>query len=152
LSYVLAAFADFLIASFVLTVLMVYCGISITANILWVIPAILTLTVFLTGLALLASALQVRFRDVGMALPLVLQIWMFATPVVYSLASVPAKLRLWYDLNPMVGIVETFRGAVLHGSSADWGLLGGSFAISAIVTVGAYIWFKHVEATFADII
>jgi lipopolysaccharide transport system permease protein len=152
LSYVFAAFADFVMASFVLTVLMVYCGVSITANILWAIPAILTLTVFLTGLALLASAFQVRFRDVGMALPLVLQIWMFATPVVYSLASVPAKLRFWYDFNPMVGIVETFRGAVLHGASADWGLLGGSFAISAIVTVGAYIWFKHVEATFADII
>ena len=152
LSYVFAALADFVLASFVLVTLMFYYGVSITANILWGIPAILTLTVFLTGLALFASAFQVRFRDVGMALPLVLQLWMFATPVVYSLASVPTKLRFLYDLNPMVGIVETFRGAVLHGVSADWGLLGDAFAVSAMVTIGAYVWFKHVEATFADII
>jgi len=152
LSYVFAALADFLTASGVFAMLMLYYGVSVTINVLWAIPAILTLTVFLTGLTLLTSAFQVRFRDVGVALPLVLQVWMFATPVVYSLASVPAKLRFWYDFNPMVGIVETFRGAVLHGASANWTLLGGSFAISLTLAVGAYIWFKHVEATFADII
>jgi len=152
LSYVFAALADFLTASGVFAMLMLYYGVSVTINVLWAIPAILTLTVFLTGLTLLTSAFQVRFRDVGVALPLVLQVWMFATPVVYSLASVPAKLRFWYDFNPMVGIVETFRGAVLHGASANWTLLGGSFAISLTLAIGAYIWFKHVEATFADII
>ena len=107
LSYVFAALADFLTASGVFALLMLYYGVSVTINVLWAIPAILTLTMFLTGLTLLTSAFQVRFRDVGVALPLVLQVWMFATPVVYSLASVPAKLRFWYDFNPMVGIVET---------------------------------------------
>jgi lipopolysaccharide transport system permease protein len=152
LSYVFAALADFVMASVVLAILMLYYGVSVTANIFWIIPAIVTLTMFLSGLALLVSAFQVRFRDVGMAMPLLLQLWMFATPVIYSLASVPKQLRFWYDFNPMVGIVETFRGAILHGASPDWGLLCGSFALSLAVTIAAYIWFKHVENNFADII
>jgi lipopolysaccharide transport system permease protein len=152
LSYVFAAFADFLLASLVLSILMLYYRVPITPRILWTIPAIATMTVFLTGLALLVSAFQVRFRDVGLAMPLVLQIWMLASPVVYSLASVPVKLRGWYDVNPMVGIVETFRRALLQGASPDSGLLGWSFAVSLATAFGAYVWFKHVEKTFADII
>jgi lipopolysaccharide transport system permease protein len=152
LAYVFAAFADFVMASLVLACLVLYWGVSVTAHILWIIPAILVLMTFLVGLALLVSAFQVRFRDVGVAMPLLLQIWMFATPVVYSLSSVPARFRFWYDLNPMVGIVETFRGAILYGTSPNLVLLCRSFAISLVVTVAAYIWFKHVETTFADVI
>jgi homopolymeric O-antigen transport system permease protein len=152
LSYVLAAFADFFMASLVLAVLMLYYGVPLTVKILWVVPAILTLIVFLSGLSLVISAFQVRFRDIGIAVPLLLQVWMFATPVAYSFASVPARFRFWYEFNPMVGVVETFRGAILHSASPDWSLLGSSFAVSLIVAAGAYIWFKHVENWFADII
>jgi len=152
LSYVIAAFVDFLAASVILSILMFYYRVPLTINILWAVPSIVTLTVFLTGMALLVSGVQVRFRDVGMALPLVLQVWMFATPVVYSLASVPANLRFWYELNPMVGIMETFRGALLYGAPPDAALLSGSFAISVVVAFAAYVWFKHVETTFADVI
>ena len=152
LSYVLAAFADFLMAFLVLILLMFHYGISLSAGALWAVPAILTLTVFLTGTALIASAVQVRFRDMGMALPLLLQLWMFATPVVYSLSSVPKSLRFLYDLNPLVGIMETFRGALLHGEAPDWVLLTKSLSVSLVVTVFAYGWFKHAEVTFVDVI
>jgi lipopolysaccharide transport system permease protein len=152
LSYVFAAFADFLMAFLVLILLMFHYGISLSLAALWAIPAILTLAVFLIGTSLITSAVQVRFRDVGMALPLLLQVWMFATPVVYSLSSVPRSLRFLYDLNPLVGVVETFRGALLHGAEPDWALLGKSFSISLAVIVVAYALFKHAEATFADVI
>jgi lipopolysaccharide transport system permease protein len=79
-------------------------------------------------------------------------LWMFATPVVYSLSSVPRSMRFLYDLNPLVGVMETFRGALLHGAEPDWALLGKSFSISLAVIVIAYALFKHAEATFVDVI
>jgi lipopolysaccharide transport system permease protein len=152
ISYVLAAFVDFLIASAVFAALMVYYKFHLTVNAVWVIPAMLILTIFLTGTALFTSLLQARFRDIGMAMPLLLQLWMFATPVVYSRASVPQNWRRWYDLNPLVAIVETFRGALLHGVSPDPMLLAECLAVSLLVSIVSYTWFKHVEATLADVI
>ncbi|MBZ5622002.1 MAG: ABC transporter permease [Acidobacteriia bacterium] len=152
LSYVLASFLDFLIASVVLAALMFYYGFRLTASALWIIPAMLTLTVFLTGIALIASVLQARFRDVGVAMPLLLQVWMFATPVVYSRASVPQGWRHWYDLNPLVAIMETFRGALLHSALPDRMLLAECLAVSLLVAAVSYAWFKHVEATLMDVI
>jgi lipopolysaccharide transport system permease protein len=152
LSYVLTAFVDFLLAFGILALVMCYYGIPFSSGALWMVPALVTLALFLTGTALLTSALQVRFRDVGMALPLLLQVWMFATPVVYSVSSVPRPLRAFYDWNPMVGVLETFREALLHGAAPDSVLLTKAFAISFTVAVAAYVWFKHVEATFADVI
>jgi lipopolysaccharide transport system permease protein len=152
LSYVLAALLDFLIASLVLGALMFYYGFRLTTSALWVIPAMLTLIVFLTGIALFTSALQARFRDVGVAMPLLLQVWMFATPVVYSRASVPQALRHWYDLNPLVAIMETFRGALVTGAFPDRMLLAECLGISLLVAAVSYAWFKHVEATLMDVI
>ena len=152
LSYVIAAFADFLVASTILAALMLYYRIPLSMNFLWVIPAIVTLLLTLTGVALLVSAVNVRFRDVGVALPLVLQLWMFATPVVYSLSSVPHKLRFWYDLNPMVCVIDTFRGAVLNGAAPDLALMGETFVMSLMIAASAYVWFKSVEANMADLI
>lgn len=152
ISYVLAAFVDFLIASAAFAALMVYYRVHLTLNAVWIIPAMFILTIFLTGTALFTSVLQARFRDIGMAMPLVLQLWMFATPVVYSRASVPENWRRWYDLNPLAGIMDTFRGALLHGSSPDPMLLAECLAVSLIVVAVSYTWFKHVEATLADVI
>jgi lipopolysaccharide transport system permease protein len=152
LSYVLAAFVDFVLASVVLALLMFHYGISLTVGTLWAVPAILTLTVFLIGTALFCAAIQVRFRDMGVALPLVLQAWMFATPVVYSLSSVPKYLRFLYDFNPLVGVIETFRGALLQGAAPDWILLTKAFSVSIVVALIAYAGFKHAEATFVDVI
>jgi len=152
LSFVLASLLDFLIASVVFIVLMFYYGLQLTASALWVLPALLVLTIFLTGVALLTSVLQARFRDVGMAMPLILQVWMFATPVVYSRASVPPGWLRLYDLNPLVAIMETFRSALLDRPLPEPMLLIESAGVSLLIAVVSFAWFKHVEATLMDVI
>ena len=103
-------------------------------------------------MALFLSATQVRFRDIGVAMPLLLQLWMFASPVVYPLSAVPTRLRGLYLLNPMVGVIENFRRAILQGAPPDFRTLGVSALIAIVLLPAAYIYFKRVEATVADII
>ena len=155
LTYVIAAFFDFLIATSMLAIMMIYYRVPLTSNVLYAVPIILVMTMFVMAMALILSAVQVRFRDVGVGLPLLLQIWMFATPVVYPLstaAKLPATLRILYLLNPMVGVIENFRRTVLLGSSPEFVSLGISLLISLILLPAAYLYFKRAEATVADII
>jgi lipopolysaccharide transport system permease protein len=98
----------------------------------------------------LLSATQVRFRDVGVAVPLLLQVWLFATPVVYPLSAVPERWRTFYLLNPMVGIIENSRQVMLTGSAPESRSLLFSAAISVALLVGSYLYFKLSEATMAD--
>lgn len=151
LSYVFAALADLLVASLVMVGLMAYYHVPLRATALWVVPITAVLTAFLTGVALVVSALQVRFRDIGMAMPLLLQLWMFATPVVYPLQQVPERFRGLYVLNPMVGIIENFRRSLL-GDVPDLRLLGVSTVVSLLLLPAAYLYFKRVEGTVADVI
>ena len=152
ISYVIAAVCDFLIASTVMVGLMLYYRVTLTVNVLYAIPIVLVLTLFITAMVLILSATQVRFRDIGVAMPLLLQLWMFATPVVYPLSAVPARFRSLYVLNPMVGTIENFRRVVLQGMSPDFYTLGLAAAVSLVLLVASYIYFKHVEATVADLI
>ncbi len=152
LTYVVAALCDFLIASVVLGALMLYYRMGLTINALYAVPIIVVLALFTTAVTLLLSATQVRFRDVGVAIPLLLQIWMFATPVVYPLSAVPERFQSLYMLNPMVGIIENFRRVILQGTAPDFTSLGVSAVVSLVLLPLAYIYFKHVEATMADII
>ena len=152
LTYVSAALFDFAVASSFLVALFIYYGVSITVYALWAIPIILLLVTLATAFSLFFSALQVRFRDVGVAMPLLLQIWMFATPVVYPLSAVPQRFRGAYVLNPTVGAIENFRRVVLQGVAPDLYSLGISALAAAILVPLAYLYFKRVEATMADII
>lgn len=152
LTYVSAALFDFAVASTFLMALFVYYGVRLTMYALWAIPILVLLTMLATSFSLVFSVVQVRFRDVGVAMPLLLQIWMFASPVVYPLSAVPLRLRGWYALNPLVGVIENFRRVVLQGMSPDFYSLGVSTAFAVIVLPLAYLYFKKVEATMADII
>ncbi len=152
LSYVIAALFDFVVASSVLAGLLLYYHVKLTANVLYAVPIILVLTLFATSVSLILSATQVRFRDIGLAMPLLLQLWMFASPVVYPLNSVPARWRTLYLLNPMAGVIENFRRAILMGTEPDWFSLGIATAIAILLLPAAYVYFKQVEATVADII
>jgi lipopolysaccharide transport system permease protein len=152
LTYVIASLFDFLIASTVFAGLLIYYHVPLTPRALYVLPIILILTCFVTAISLFFSATQVRFRDIGVAMPLLLQLWMFATPVVYPLSAVPARLQGLYKLNPMVGLIENFRQVTLHGATPDFALLGLSTVISVLLLVAAYVYFKRVEATVADVI
>jgi lipopolysaccharide transport system permease protein len=156
LTYVVAALADMSIASLVLVCLMMWFGVSLQLTVLWAIAAVVLLTGLLVGLGLLLSALQVRFRDVGLAMPVLVQVWLFATPVFYPLsavkASLPAPLYWVYRLNPMAGIVDTFRRAVVLHQAPDLGAIAMSAAVVTILLPVAYVYFKHVELTMADVV
>jgi lipopolysaccharide transport system permease protein len=152
LTYVLAGLVDFVVASLVLGALMIHYHVSLTLNAILAIPTIAVLTVFTIAVALVLSAIQVRFRDIGVAMPLILQLWMFLTPIVYPLSVVPDRLRGLYELNPMVGIIESFRRVILQGSPPDFHALGVSTAVSVVLLPIAFMYFRHVETTVADII
>jgi homopolymeric O-antigen transport system permease protein len=152
ITYVLASFFDFLIACVILAAMMVWYQVRLTWEVLYAVPILLVATLFATGLALLFSAVQVRFRDIGIAMPLILQLWMFGTPVVYSYSVVPHHFRSVYLLNPLVGIVENFRRVVVLGIGPDLPLLLISTCAAIAILPVAYLFFKHREATMADII
>ncbi|HEX8424161.1 MAG TPA: ABC transporter permease, partial [Pyrinomonadaceae bacterium] len=108
-------------------------------------------TVLAIGVGLLISALTVRYRDVRHALPFVLQIWMFASPIIYPQSVVPSKWRWVLTLNPLTGVIEGFRSALV-GREFDWLALGLAAAISfALLAVGALV-FRRLERVFADLI
>jgi len=152
LTYVFAALFDFLIASTVLVVLLLYYRVPLTVNLIYVLPIMLILTLFIIAAALVLSAVQVRFRDVGVAVPIAMQVWMFASPVLYPLAAVPARLQSIYQLNPMVGIIEGLRSVVLQGAQPPITAISVSVLISVGLLIIAYGYFKRVEATMADVI
>lgn len=151
-SYVMAAFFDFLVAGVILIAMMAWYHVGLTINALYVVPILLVEVALISGVTLFFSAFQVRFRDVGIAMPLILQLWMFCAPVVYSYSDVPKRFRSLYMLDPMVGIVENFRRVVIQGIGADLHLLGVSALISIIIFPVGYMYFKHREATMADVI
>ena len=152
ITYVVVALFDFVVASTLLAGLMIYYHVSLTVNVLYVVPIILLVSCFALAMSFLLSATQVRFRDIGVAVPLLLQVWLFATPVIYPLSSVPARLRPYYVLNPMVGVVEGFRQVILKGAVPETRPLLISAIISVILLVVSYVYFKRVEATMADFV
>jgi lipopolysaccharide transport system permease protein len=156
LTYVVAALVDFVLASLLLAVLMFWYGVPLTAAALWSVPAIALLLVFLLGLGLFLSAFQVRYRDVGLAMPVLMQVWLFATPVIYPLdavrAALPPPLYAVYTINPMAGIVDTFRrGVVLH-QSPDVQALAVGAVVAVLLAPAAYVYFKYAERTVADVV
>ena len=154
LTYIVAALVDFVLSSAVLLGLMLWFGITPSWTIAWAVPAVVVLLIFLIGLALFLAAMQVHYRDVGIAMPLVLQIWLFASPVLYALAAVrhalPEPLYVLYTLNPLVGIVDTFRRAVVLHQSPDYFALAMSAVVALLLLPLAYLYFKYVELTVAD--
>src|SRR5215213_7219742 len=151
LASILARMVDLFVALVMLVGLMIYFRVGVSSGLL-IAPLLIGLLALLAlGLGMWTSALNVKYRDVGLALPVFVQLWMFVSPVVYPLTLVPEPWRFVYSLNPLVGIIEGFRAA-LFGKSFNWQAL----AISAIVTLALLVYagfvFKRREKTFADII
>ena len=152
LTYVLAGIFDFAIGLTVLGGLMAYYRVPLTVHALTLLPLVLLLAAWLLAVALLLSALQVRWRDVGVAMPLLLQLWMFASPVIYPLSAVPDGWRQWYLLNPMAGLISSFRDVLLQGTPPDPVPLHYAVAVTAVVLPLAYLIFKRAESTMADVV
>jgi lipopolysaccharide transport system permease protein len=152
LSYVAAAFVDFGIAFILLTGLMRYYHVSLSWTALYAVPLLALLCAFTTAVALFLSCLQVRFRDVAVALPFFLQVGVFATPIAYPIQSVPSRFQRVYLLNPVASLIENFRRAVLHGIAPDIRMLVTSAALTLLSLALAYSYFKARESTMADIL
>lgn len=152
LTYVVAAVVDLLAGSIVLAGLMLFYGVMPTTSAIFVVPIVAVLAVFALAMALVLSAIQVRYRDIGIAMPLVMQSWLFATPIVYPLSVVPEAYRPFYLLNPMAGVIDGFRRVVVLGIPPDYYALGISAIVSLTLLPLAYAYFKHVESTVADVL
>jgi lipopolysaccharide transport system permease protein len=141
---------DFIVSFAILLGLMAYYGISPTLNILY-LPFFMLLAI-LTALSvgLWLSPLNIRFRDVGYIIPFLTQIWMYASPVVYPVSLVPEQWRWAYSLNPMVGVIEGFRWALLGKENPAIAVIGVSASMVLIIFIGGVIFFKRMENTFAD--
>jgi lipopolysaccharide transport system permease protein len=156
LTYVAAALVDFAIASLALAALMAIYGVGLAPAALWALPAILVMTAFLVSAGLLLAALQVRYRDVALAMPVALQVWLFASPVLYPLsavkASLPDSLYRLYILNPMAGVVDGFRRALVLHQRPDLEALGAGALVAALLLPATYFYFKYTEQTMADVL
>ena len=152
LAIVGAAFIDFLVGALVLVSMMLFYRVPITWSLV-LFPIIVIVQIALTvGIALLVSAVNVFYRDARFLVSLGLQLWMYATPIIYPLSVVPERFRGIYLLNPMAGLIESYRAVILHGEPPNFGYLAMAAVISAVVLVLGYRYFKHVEWQFADVI
>ena len=152
LSSIIAGVLDFAIAFLVLLSMMIFYNIPISIAI-FSLPFFLMLTLAnAMAVGLWLSALNVRYRDVRYAIPFLTQLWMYATPIAYSIELIPEKWHWLYSLNPMVGVVEGFRWAMLGESSLDTFSLGVSAIVVIIFLVSGLYYFKQLESTFADVI
>jgi len=152
LSSVLSGVVDFVIAFIVLLGMMVYFGITPTINI-WMLPFFLLLTlVTAVGVGLWLSALNVLYRDIGYILPFLTQLWMFITPIAYPASMVPEKWQILYAINPMTGVVEGFRWALLGTGKAPGTMFFVSSAVAVVVLISGMFYFKRMERLFADMV
>jgi len=151
-SSVLAVMLDFAISFLVLIATMLIYKTYPTWNIFWLIP--LTFLAVLAALAvgLWLSALNVQYRDVQPMVPFIIQIWMYASPVVYSIDIIPVGIfRTLYGLNPMVGVVQGFRWALFGGTPPDITLIISSAMVLVLLASGLF-YFRRMEKTFADVV
>ena len=152
LSAVMSSFVDFSIASVIFVGLMIYYKIQVTLYVFLLIPILLLQIVFTIAVCLLGSALNVFYRDIGQALVFIVQLWMYACPIIYPLSVIPDRYRLLYALNPMAGIIDSYRKVIIQGVAPNWEYLLISFVITVLVFLGSYAIFKRLEMRFADII
>jgi len=150
LTYIAAALFDFAIGFVVLLGLMFWYAVPLTTHALTLVPVVVLLTLWIVAVSLALAAIQVRYRDVGVALPVLMQILMFASPIIYPLGVVPASWRAWYLLNPLAGIVSAFRDVLLRQTAPEPFPLAMAGLVTAIVLPASYMFFKHAEATMAD--
>lgn len=152
LSVIASRFADLVVASIVLVGLLIWYRIPASPAWLFVIVLLLIQTVLAIGVGLIGSAVSVFVRDVSIAMPLVMQIWLFATPVMYPLSIVPQRWLPLYMLNPMAGIIHSYRVVILEGRLPEWHFVAYPAAVAIVLCASGYIYFKQIEMHMADVI
>ena len=153
LSSVLGGVVDFGVAFLVLLGMMVYYGFKPTGAV-WSLPLFILLALISSlGIGLWLSAMNVKYRDIGYVTPFLVQFWMYITPIAYPASLVPEKWKLIYALNPMTGVVEGFRWALLgSASSAPGPMMIVSTSISLVLLITGMFYFRRMEREFADMV
>lgn len=147
-----AGLVDFALSSVILAILMLGYRVELTWRLLLLVPLTALVTLLALGVGLLLSALNVKYRDIRHALPFLVQIWMFASPVIYPTTLVPQKWRWLVALNPMTGIIDGFRTALFGAREGVWTALAMSAVITLILLFSSAFAFRRMEKDFADII
>lgn len=148
---VVAGLVDFAVAFVILVLLMIYYGVMISWSILMFPVVVLLTTLLALGMGMWLSAMNVKYRDVRFALPFLIQLWMFISPVIYPTSFLPEKFRWFLSLNPMTGIIEGYRSS-LFGRPFNWIALALSAVITLAVLTYASYSFRRMEKSFADIV
>jgi lipopolysaccharide transport system permease protein len=146
-----ACLVDFAISFLILIILMLYYSVVPTLSIFIVLPLALATIFTALGVGVFISALNVAYRDFRYVVPFFVQIWMFLTPVIYTTRIIPENWRWLILLNPMAGIVDAYRSAIL-GKAFEWGDLGISMAIAVVIFISGIMYFRKTEKYFADIV
>ena len=152
LSQVCSRLLDFGAAAALFAVLMAYYGVRLTPWVLMAPPLFALLVAFTVAVTLMTSAANVFYRDVSPVVQIALQLWLYLTPIAYPMARVPARWKVWIAANPLSGIVEAGRAAVVYGRAPDWDLLARSATLTGAALVAAFLVFKRVDRYFADVI
>lgn len=142
---------DFCVAFVIYVLMMLYYQIPLTIQVLAVPFLLLLMVIVSLGVGLILSALTVAYRDFRYVLPFMIQLWMYVSPVIYPVSIVPEKWRFFLALNPMAGIIDAFRSALL-GKPFDMATLGISAAVALTIFIAGVLYFQRLERTFADII
>ncbi|HJQ13539.1 MAG TPA: ABC transporter permease [Anaerolineales bacterium] len=149
---VLAGVVDFVLAFVVLMGMMLFYGLTPTINVLWLPLFLLLALVTSLGVSLWLSAMNVQFRDVHYTIPFLTQAWLFVTPIAYPSSLLSEPWRTLYGLNPMAGVVEGFRWALLGTDTAPGPMTLVSAVVALILFVGGAFYFRHMEQNFADVL
>jgi lipopolysaccharide transport system permease protein len=152
LAGVIAPLLDFLIAFVVLLGVMIWFGVTPTWRLLAVPPLLVVAALLALAMGLWLGPVNVRFRDIKHTLPFMLQVWMYATPIVYPISIIPAEWRWLYSFNPMVGVIEGFRWAAFGRGNPDIIAIGVSLSVIGLLLVAGLMFFKRMERSFADLI
>lgn len=143
---------DFIVGLVILVAMMLWYELSPTWGIV-ALPCFVGMTLATSlSVSMWLSAINVKYRDVASVVPLLTQLWMFSSPVLYSSSMVPERFRPLYALNPMAGVIEGFRWALLDREHPDWTMITMSGCVVGILLITGVMFFKRVERTFADII
>jgi len=151
LSSIISPLVDFAVSFIILIAMMVYYGFMPTLNILFLPVFLLLALATALGVGLWLSALNVKYRDFQYTVPFLIQIWMFASPVVYPASLVSDSMRIWYGLNPMAGVIEGFRWALL-GTGAPSAMVLVSVGMVIVLLVSGMFYFRRMEQYYADIV
>jgi len=149
---VLSGAVDFALAFMVLLAMMLFYGIVPTASIIWLLPLLILALITSLGVGLWFAALNVQYRDVKYVVPFLAQFWLFATPIAYPSSLLDEPWRTLYGINPMVGVVEGFRWALLGTETAPGGMIAVSTVVAVALLLGGAFYFRRLEKTFADVV